>query len=245
MQTFRADLHLHTVLSPCGDVSMSPAGIVSSCAAQGITLLGITDHNSTRQCRIVTELAGEQGLFVLPGVELTTREEVHLLAYFGSLEEAEAFQGWIDDHLTVIRNRPELFGYQVVVDRDEQVVYQEERLLIASLTTDIHETAEAVRAGGGLLVCAHVAKGKNSLFSQLGIMPKGFCPDALEVARRDHRAQVCSRFPEVSTLPFVCGSDAHYAEDIGKVTTEFTLETPGLSEIRLAFSGCGGRKVMV
>ncbi|SCX97938.1 PHP-associated domain-containing protein [Desulfoluna spongiiphila] len=243
MQTFRADLHLHTVLSPCGDVSMSPAGIVSACAGLGISILGITDHNTTRQCRIVTELAEEQGLFVLPGVELTTREEVHLLAYFGSLGEAEAFQGWIDDHLTVIRNRPELFGYQVVVDRTERVVYQEERLLIASLTTDIHETASAVRKAGGLLVCAHVAKGKNSLFSQLGIMPRGFRADALEVARKEHRDQVCRRFPVVSGLPFVCGSDAHYVEDIGSVTTEFTLETPGLDEIRLALAGGGGRKV--
>lgn len=245
MQTFRADLHLHTVLSPCGDVSMSPEGIVSACAGLGLAIIGITDHNTTRQCRIVTELAGEKGLFVLPGVELTTREEVHLLAYFENLAVAGAFQVWIDEHLQVIRNKPELFGYQVVVDRDEQVVYQEERLLIASLSADIYETAAAVRAHHGLLVCAHVNKGKNSLFGQLGMMPKGLAVDALEVAAVAQRPRVIDAFPEVSGIPFVCGSDAHYAEDIGSGTTGFALERPDFHEIRMALGGREGRGVIL
>ncbi|WP_236888458.1 PHP domain-containing protein [Desulfoluna limicola] len=243
MQTFRADLHLHTVLSPCGDVSMSPAGIVAESLDKGLSIIGITDHNSTRQCRIVTELAEEKGLYVLPGVELTTREEVHLLAYFDSLEGAESFQRWIDAHLQVIKNKPEFFGYQVVVDRDEQVVYEEERLLIAALDADIHETAAAVIGYNGMVICAHVDKGKNSLFSQLGIMPEGLEVDALEVAAAANMSRITGRYPEASESPFVCSSDAHYAEDIAKVTTSFAMAKPDFQEIRLALAGRDGRGV--
>lgn len=222
---------------------MSPAGIVSQSLEKGLSIIGITDHNSTRQCRIVTELAEEKGLFVLSGVELTTREEVHLLAYFDSLEVAESFQEWIDTHLQIIKNKPEFFGYQVVVDRFEQVVFEEERLLIAALDTDIHETAAAVIAHNGIVICAHVDKGKNSLFSQLGIMPAGLDVDALEVAVAKNMARITRRYPEVSGIPFVCSSDAHYVEDIALVTTTFTMEKPDLHEIRLALAGRDGRGV--
>jgi predicted metal-dependent phosphoesterase TrpH len=222
---------------------MSPAGIVSQSVEKGLSIIGITDHNSTRQCPIVMALAEEKGLCVLPGVELTTREEVHLLAYFDSLEVAGSFQGWIDAHLTVIKNKPEFFGYQVVVDRDERVVFEEERLLIAALDTDIHETAAAVIAHDGIVIWAHVDKGKNSLFSQLGIMPKGLEADALEVAAANHMARITRRYPETLATPFVCSSDAHYAEDIASVTTTFTLERPDFHEIRLALAGRDGRGV--
>jgi PHP family Zn ribbon phosphoesterase len=222
---------------------MSPAGIVSESLAKGLSIIGITDHNSTRQCRIVTELADETGLCVLPGVELTTREEVHRLADFESLEAAASVQRWIDAHLQIIQNKPEFFGYQVVVDRHEQVVYEEERLLIAALDSDIHETIAAVTAHNGLVICAHVDKGKNSLFSQLGIMPEGLEVDALEVAAAKNRARITRRYPETVELSFVSSSDAHYAEDIASATTTFTLEKPDFHEIRLALSGRDGRKV--
>lgn len=224
---------------------MSPAAIVSACAAKGIAILGVTDHNSTRQCGIVTELAEERGLFVLPGVELTTREEVHLLAYFDSLAVAEAFQGWIDAHLTVIRNRPEFFGHQVVVDRFERVVYEEERLLIAALSTDLQETAAAVADHNGIAICAHVDKGKNSLFSQLGFFPEGLSVDALEVSAAASRARVIGRYPGTSGMAFVCGSDAHYAEAIASVSTGLTLLKPDFEEIRMALAGRDGRGVLL
>ena len=245
MHSFRADLHLHTVLSPCGDVSMSPAGIVAACVAKEIAIIGITDHNTTLQCRIVTDVAHEKGIFVLPGVEITTREEVHLLAYFPSLAVTDCFQVWLDAHLQVIENKPEFFGYQVVVARYEQVVYQEDRLLIAALDVDIHATAQAVRNHGGLLIPAHVGKGKNSLFSQLGIMPEGFDVDALEVARVGDRAEVMTRYPTVLAPTFVGGSDAHYVEDIASMTTRFVMEKPDFYEIRRALAGEDGREVIL
>ena len=244
MHSFRADLHMHTVLSPCGDLSMSPRGIVAECLAKGVAIIGVTDHNTTRQCRIVTEVAREKGLFVLPGVEMTTREEVHLLAYFPSLDVADDFQRWLDTHLQVVENKPEFFGYQVVVDRHEQVVYQEDRLLIAALDADIYTSAQAVRDHGGLLIPAHVGKGKNSLFSQLGIMPEGLEVDALEVSMADGQARVARRYPAVTGCTFVTGSDAHYVEDIASVTTLFSMERPDFYEIQMALAGEKGRGVI-
>ena len=243
MKAFEADLHLHTVLSPCGDVSMSPGGIVAACVEKGIAILGITDHNTTRQCRIVSELGREKGLFVLPGVELTTLEEVHLLAYFPSLGVADLFQGWLDEHLQVVENNPDFFGHQVVVDRDEQVVYEEDHLLIAALDVGIHDAIEVVRRYGGLLIPAHVGKGKNSLFSQLGFIPEGLDVDALEVAVVENRARMMKRYPRATACTFVCGSDAHYVEDIASRKTTLMMEKADFQEIRMALAGESGRWV--
>ena len=221
---------------------MSPQAIVDTSLEKGLSLIGITDHNATRQCAIVSEIAKEKGLSVLCGVELTTREEVHLLAWFESVEVASAFQGWIDIHLQKIPNNPEFFGYQVVVDRQEKVVYEEPYLLITALDTDIIETASAVHAFGGLVAAAHVDKRKNSLFSQLGVMPAHLVLDAVEASAAEHETLVRHYLGDYPA-PIVCGSDAHDAKDIGRSFSCFHMETPTFHEVRLALASAGGRGV--
>lgn len=129
----RADLHIHTVLSPCGDLDMSPANIIGMALQKGLSLIGISDHNSTRQAPVIQQLGEQQGLRVLCGTEVNTAEEVHALAYFPTLERLTAFQHFLDLHLPDIKNNPDKFGYQVVVDAEEQITYEEERLLITAL----------------------------------------------------------------------------------------------------------------
>src|SRR5664279_1554325 len=129
MDFYRADLHIHTVLSPCGDLEMSPGNIVSAAALKGLDIIGITDHNSTRHCDLVARMGAKKGIYVIQGVEVTTKEEVHCLAFFENTDTLQKFQEFLDASLPEIKNDPSIFGYQVQVDEDENVVYEETRLL--------------------------------------------------------------------------------------------------------------------
>ena len=119
MKKFRADLHIHTVLSPCADLYMGPKRIIKEALDKKLDIIGITDHNSTRNASVVKKLGEENGLRVLCGVELTTKEEVHCLAFFEKQDHLESFQQYIDLHLPRIMNNVNLFGYQLIVDEDE------------------------------------------------------------------------------------------------------------------------------
>ena len=150
----RADLHIHTVLSPCGDLDMSPANIIGMALQKGRSLIGISDHNSTRQAPVIRQLGEQQGVRVLCGTEINTAEEVHALAYFPTLERLAEFQHFLDLHLPDIKNNPDKFGYQVVVDAMEQIIYEEERLLITALDVDINTIEHTVHALDGIFIPA-------------------------------------------------------------------------------------------
>lgn len=123
----RADLHIHTVLSPCGDLEMSPLSILEAARKQKLDIIGITDHNSTRQSKIIRDAAKAFGIFVLTGAEVTTQEEAHCLAFFADDARLDVFQEYLDKHLPDFPNNPEKFGYQVVVDTQDQILYEEKK----------------------------------------------------------------------------------------------------------------------
>ncbi|HOI86451.1 MAG TPA: PHP domain-containing protein [Lentimicrobium sp.] len=195
MKEFRADLHIHTVLSPCGSLEMSPRNIVREALKKKIDIIGITDHNSTRQCRMVALEADKAGLTVYTGVEITTREEVHCLAFFETFDILEQFQEYLDEHLPEIKNDPDRFGYQVVVDENENIVYEEPKLLISGLSNGINQIGEKVRSLNGLFIPAHVNRPKFSLISQLGFIPPDLKADALELSRHTSKEEFVEQFP--------------------------------------------------
>lgn len=151
MMVFKADLHIHTVLSPCGSLEMSPAQIVKSAVENQIDIIGITDHNSTRQCRTVISEAQKAGITVYCGAEVTTKEEVHCLAFFEDIETLDKFQLYLDQYLPEIQNNPDLFGYQVVVNESEDIIFEEERLLISAISRNINQVEEEVHRLKGIL----------------------------------------------------------------------------------------------
>ena len=217
----RADLHIHTVLSPCGDLDMSPANIIGMALQKGLSLIGISDHNSTRQAPVIQQLGEQQGLRVLCGTEVNTAEEVHALAYFPTLERLTAFQHFLDLHLPDIKNNPDKFGYQVVVDAEEQITYEEERLLITALDVDIP---------------AHIDKSRFSILSQLGFVPKDLKCEALELSPHTTREQFLQQNAYLSGYKFIRSSDAHYIDDIGKVFTIISLPDLSFDSIRTAIT---------
>lgn len=243
MQWYNADLHIHTVLSPCGGLDMSPVNIIREAVAKGLDIIAITDHNSTKHCRLAQEIGKKNGITVLAGAEINTVEEIHCLTFFEDIDKADLFQQFIDEQLLVVRNKPEIFGHQYMVDEAENILGEEERLLVASLQTGIDKVAAAVEALNGIFIPAHINRPHNGLYSQLGFIPGYLKMDALEVARMPGYEEFIDGHPETAGYCLVTNSDAHHLEHIGASYTRYLLEKPGFEEIRLALNNKDGRKV--
>jgi len=245
MKSFRTDLHIHTLLSPCGDLEMSPANIVSLAKNRGLDIIGITDHNSTKQCELVWKLGQKLGLTVIPGCEMTSREEVHCLGLFEDFEALRVFQDYLDQHLTIIPNDPILFGHQVVIDEDENILEELDNYLGASLDVSVEEVEQKVHELSGIFIPAHIDRPRNSLFSQLGFFPPELRVDALQISKLADEMNIREKYrisPDITIVKF---SDTHFPADLGKIYTNFEMEKPSFNEIRMALHGENGRKVKI
>ncbi len=244
MNIYRADIHIHTVLSPCGDLEMSPRNIVAEALVKGLDIIGITDHNTTRHCKIVSQLAEKEGIYVLLGAEVTTKEEVHCLVFFENTDTLNILQEFLDENLPDIKNNPLFFGDQVQIDEEENIVYTEERLLTNAINVSIGELEIFVRNHDGLFIPAHIDRMKNSIYSQLGFLPAGLKADALEISRRSTPKIFSAAHPEINAFPLVTNSDSHVPEHIGTAFSNFFLDSPCFSEIKMAFKGDNNRRVI-
>lgn len=244
METVRADLHIHTVLSPCGDLDMSPRAIVEMALKKNLGIIGITDHNSMLQVEMVESVAAGKGIFVMGGVEITTKEEVHCLAFFPDRDRRSCFQEYLNYHLPFIRNNESAFGYQVLADENDNILGYEHRLLITALRSGINEIEKEVHRLGGIFIPAHIDRPVNSIFSQLGFIPSGLLVEALEMTCFTTVHEVKSRFGLSNHFTLLQNSDAHYPEDIGKGYSLFTIENCSFDEIRMALAGKEGRTVV-
>ena len=242
MQPYRAELHVHTVLSPCAAVEMIPPLIVEEALARGIQLLAITDHNASANAEAVMIAARGTPLSVLPGMELQTREEVHLLCLFDTLQQLAAWQTLIDSHLPTTPNNIEYFGEQFIVDHEGNFIRREERLLLNSVTLNLEQAAAQVTALGGLAIPAHIDRQANGLIEILGLIPPGF--EAFEISRRITPQNALLKYPQIKDLPLIQSGDVHHLDDfLG--ATELTLVTPTISEIRQALTNQNGRTLRI
>lgn len=243
MRWFRADMHIHTVLSPCGGLDMSPINIIQQAVRKKLDIIAISDHNSTRHCRITQQIGEKYGISVIAGAELNTKEEIHCLAFFEDIEKADLFQQVIDQNLVSIPNKPEIFGYQLIVDEEENIIGEETRLLVSSLQMGIDELSLCVNKLGGLFVPAHINRLHNGIYSQLGFMPSGLIADALEITHRPGYVDFLKEHPETAGFCLITNSDAHTIKQIGETVTEYYIERPDFIEIRQALRNENGRKV--
>lgn len=166
------DLHIHSCLSPCADDDMTPANICGMAKLKELDAIAVTDHNTARNLPFVKEAADYFGLILLPGMEITTREEVHLLGYFPDVPSAVEAGEFFSGHLPRMKNRPDFFGHQYVMNTDDQIVAEEERLLIGATDLSLAECTGEVRRRGGIAVPAHINRGSNGLLVNLGLMPE-------------------------------------------------------------------------
>ena len=165
-----ADLHMHSCLSPCADDDMTPANICGMAYIKGLQAIAVTDHNTGRNLPYVKEAADHYGLIFLPGMEITTKEEVHLLGYFKDVETAVEVGEIFSSHLPPMKNKPDFFGNQLVMNTDDEMVDIEDRLLIGATDLDLEECTRIIREHGGAAVPAHINRG-HGLLTNLGLFP--------------------------------------------------------------------------
>lgn len=216
------DLHIHTCLSPCASLEMSPAEIVRRAVAAGMGGIAVTDHQSARNTPAVAECARRAGLACLFGLEVCTAEEVHTLALFDTVEQALAMTDWVYAALPKRVNDPETFGDQPVVTWDDDIVELEWRILAMGCRRTIAETSAQCHALGGVYVAAHVDRSAFSVFSQLGGIPGGGVFDAVELSRT---ADETVWLPKTEGFAATRSSDAHHLDDVARVWTEADLPT--------------------
>lgn len=242
LRTFQAELHVHTVLSPCAGVEMIPPLIIAEAELRGIDLIAITDHNASANIAAVQTAAQGSSVQVLPGMELQTVEEVHVLCLFDSLEAIQAFQEQIDQRLPDLPNRPDFFGEQFVVDETGDFIRREERLLLASASLGLDEAVELVHKHGGLAIPAHIDRRAYGLIANLGFIPPLTPFDALEISRKLDLDQVAQVIPGAKRFPLLQSGDVHYLADfLGGVY--LTMAEPTIAEIRRALSQAEGRSI--
>lgn len=213
--SFYYDLHIHSALSPCGDEDMTPNNIVNMAYIKGLDVIAITDHNSCRNARAVMT-AGKNKVKVIPGMEVTTSEEVHALCYFPDIDAAEDMGEFIYRHMQGVKNNPEIFGRQLVMNEDDEIIGEEENLLVNAVNLDIYEVSAATKSRGGLFVPAHIDKSSYSITSNLGFLPPDLEVDGLEISERGLEKY----FNTYVDYGILTSSDAHYLENIAEQNRE-------------------------
>jgi predicted metal-dependent phosphoesterase TrpH len=241
VKTYIAELHSHTVLSPCAEVEMIPPLIVQTAIEKGINLLAVTDHNASANVIAVQKAAQDTGLIVLPGMELQTREEVHLLCLFDALDQLEVWQNLVDEHLPPLANDIDHFGEQFVVDETGEFIRRETQLLLTSTDLSLEEAIGAVNSIEGLAIPAHVDRKANGLLEILGFVPPDVAIEALEISRHITVETAPLRYPQIRGYPLIRDGDAHRLNEFLGVN-EFLIEGPTVAELKMALRRENGRQ---
>jgi PHP family Zn ribbon phosphoesterase len=223
---------------------MIPPLIVQEALERGINLIAITDHNSSANVAAVQKAASGTELTVLPGMELQTREEVHVLCLFDTLEQMESWQAEVDASLPDIQNNIDYFGEQFVVDETGEFIRREARLLITSANLTLKESVEGVNRLGGLAIPAHVNRRAFSLIANLGFVPPDLPLEALEISRHISPQAACDTFPQLKNYALIQSGDVHRLEEFMGVNV-FRLVGPTIAEIRKALLNQAGRSITI
>jgi PHP family Zn ribbon phosphoesterase len=204
-------------------------------------IIGICDHNSTENSKALIKAAENKDISVIPGLEVTSQEEVHVLGLFDSLENAFELQDYIYKNLPG-ENDPDTFGMQVIVNEEEEVMGFSDKLLIGATTIPLGEIIKLIHSLEGIAIASHIDREAFSLVGQLGFIPDDLELDALEISPRITYKEAQTMYP--GHYPITTSSDAHYPDDIGKSFTSFLLEKGTVAEIKKALLNEEGRKLI-
>ncbi len=218
------DFHIHSCLSPCGDNDMTPQNIVNMSKIMGYDIIALTDHNTCGNCPAVMKAGEEIGLTVIPGMELCTSEEVHVVCLFPDLEKAMAFSDYVYSTLPPVKNRPSVFGEQLICDENDEVTGTEEKLLITASTISCMKVVEVVTEYGGICYPAHVDRSSFSILSNLGTIDESFGFTCAEIYDMSKEKELKEKHPYLNKLKIISDSDAHYLEKM-RIPEQF-IELP-------------------
>ena len=218
-----ADLHIHSCLSPCADDEMTPYNLAHMAKIAGLDMIALTDHNSCLNCGAAMEAGLDAGITVVPGMELCTSEEVHIICLFPTLEKAEAFSDFVYESLPDIKNRPEIFGEQLVMDAMDNVISACEKLLTAACAVSVSHAVATVGRFGGVCYPAHIDRPSYSLLSNLGSITPEMGFKATELSALANINELKEKYPVLNEMHLVKSSDSHRLESIGEVFSQICL----------------------
>jgi len=220
------DLHIHTALSPCADNDMTPNNIVNMACLKGLDIIAVTDHNSAENVEAVIKCSHKKNLVVVPGMEVMSSEEVHVLCLFATLEKVLEFQEIVYNSLPPIPNRPDIFGQQIIFNEKDHITGYVDTLLLASAGLSIEDVFNHTIRLGGAAIPAHVDKSSYSMISNLGTIPEELEVKYLEISRNCTETEFKSSHPNLSKYEFLKSSDAHFLWDILERESFIELEEP-------------------
>ena len=244
MASLLVDLHMHTVLSPCAEIEMIPPLIVQRALDLRLDVIAITDHHCAANVQAVMAAAEGTRLVVLPGMEVQTREEVHMLCLFDTLNQVSAWQEAVFAALPDRPNNPEFFGEQYVVDSTGGYLYTETRLLSVSTSLSVEQVVQGVNERGGVCLPAHVDRPAYSLLSNLGFIPAELAIAGVEISHLTTPRKIVQLFPQLSRYGIIANGDAHRLDEM-ITRTRVRVEKPTVAELGLALARQGGRSVDV
>ena len=221
------DLHIHSCLSPCGDMDMTPNNLVNMAKLLGLDVIALTDHNTSRNCRAAMEVGREIGLLVIPGMELTTAEDIHAVCLFPDLEKALKWDEYVDSHRIKVKNRPEIFGRQVIMNSADEETGEIEQLLLPATEIGIMDAHRIVGEFGGICYPAHIDRDSLSILSVLGEIDENCGFTTAELADISKLPQLKQQHPILEKMNIITCSDAHYLQNMRDA--ENTLELKELT----------------
>lgn len=223
MSRYYYDLHIHSCLSPCADNDMTPCNIAGMAAIKGLGIVALTDHNSTKNCRAFFAAAKRHGIVPIAGMELTTAEDVHIVCLFPTLEAAENFDDEYRSFRILYKNRKDIFGDQLILDEEDNVIGEEEHLLLNASTLSIEEAGLLARKYGAAVFPAHIDRDENGIIAALGCVPETPHFHAVEFRDRESIGEYSEKYG-LSDKLILTDSDAHYLWDINEAENYIELE---------------------
>ncbi|MGM0601858.1 MAG: PHP domain-containing protein [Bacillota bacterium] len=241
MNEYKADLHLHSVLSPCGDLLMTAAAAVKRAKKLGIEIISLTDHNSAENAEIFQYYCEVNNIFFIPGMEVETKEEIHVLTFFPNLKILKKWQKIIYKSLPDIKNDEEFFGPQIVIDFNDRYIRKNEKLLAGAVNMTLSEVVEETRKLKGIAVPAHLDK-KKSIISQLGFIPDDLLLNTVEISGSTDPDKFRKEHNISEEINIIKNSDSHYLEDIASYIT-LVMQEKSFAEFEMALKSKNGRKI--
>ena len=224
MTRYYYDLHIHSCLSPCGDNDMTPNNIAGMAAIKGLNVLALTDHNTAKNCPAFFEACKRQGIIPIAGVELSTEEDIHLVCLFEELDDAMKFDAAIEEHLLPIKNRPEIFGDQLILNGEDEPMGEVERLLISPTDLPIDEAVRFARSYGAHVHPAHIDRESNGILAVLGDIPSEYEFKIFELRERANSKRISDTVEELDENNILVCSDAHQLWDISEAENSFLID---------------------
>ena len=220
------DLHIHSALSPCGDNDMTPNNIVNMSLIKGLDIIAVTDHNTCGNVGAVLA-AAEGKITVVPGMEVETAEEIHVVCYFPTLLQAEKMEKAVQEHLPAIPNRPDIFGNQYYMDAEDEIIGEAETLLVSATTLSLSDVFSLAKEYAGVAVPAHIDRSSYSVLSNLGAIPPDLEIGALEITARNRKTMEA----DYARYHILTSSDAHYLEDIAEPVYQLDILSKNAEEV--------------